>query len=103
MDVTNSAQGLVEELTELIEAQDFEGGEELLLRALGLVEQGSPYQAFLNFQMGKVYTRWDKLTSALNHLNLAAEQAFASRDEFFLLQIQEELRLVKDRQFRQRP
>ena len=111
MDATFALAGLVEEFSQLLEDGDFAGGEELLTGALGSCRQGaragaggpSLEEAFLHLQFGKLYGQWNKLSSSLNHLTLAAEIAHSRADSFLLLQIQTELRQVRHRQKDQKP
>ncbi len=100
MDAALSLAGLVEEFNALVEAQDFEGAEELLAQA---ISQHSKHEPYLHFQMGRMYLQWNKLSSAINHLSKAAEMAKQNSDEFFVLQVVEELKLAKKRQVGQRP
>ena len=69
---------LVEELGTLLDDQDFEGGEELLSIAMGLMPERA---AFLHFQFGKMYVQWNKMSSAVEHLSRSAEIARAAGDE----------------------
>lgn len=103
MDAAFSLAGLTEDLSALLEAEDLEGAEELLTRGLAASAGGSPVETFLHFQMGRLYVRWNKLTSAIQHLALAAEQAKQKSDEVLLFQILEEFKLAKGRQITQRP
>ncbi|MBX3020914.1 MAG: hypothetical protein KF799_04495 [Bdellovibrionales bacterium] len=100
MDAAFPLAGLISEFNELTEARDFEGAEELLSGALSASSQ---YEAFLHFQLGRLYTQWNKMTSAVNHLSRASELAFAASDHILLLQISEELKTAKRRQAGQRP
>ncbi|HMN68249.1 MAG TPA: hypothetical protein PKC28_06885 [Bdellovibrionales bacterium] len=79
---------------------DLSGGEELLHRAIG---ERPDLAAFFHFQFGRLYARWNKLTSATNHLNLAAELAHSKGDELFTIQVVNELSEVRRRQAEQRP
>lgn len=87
----------MEDLAALTESGDYQGAEELLSSALPLFPQHEP---FLHFQLGRLYTRWNKLTSALNHLGRAAE---LSRDEILTAQVVEEVRIARGRQATQSP
>lgn len=101
MDASFALTGLIEEFTQSLDQGDFEGAEEILSGALSTLP--SQYEAFVHFQMGRLYNRWNKLTSSLNHLSLAAELAHKSQDQLFLLQVREELKAVKNAQTFQRP
>ena len=101
MDVAFSATGLMEELNGLLESQDFEGAEELLSQGIGAAPER--LQGFFHYQYGRVYTRWNKLTSAVNHLTKAAELAHAAGDELFLIQVADDLRSAKNKQAAQMP
>jgi hypothetical protein len=109
VDVTFSIAGLSESLSGLLEDRDFVGAEDLLSGALGSCRassagERSALEAFINFQYVRLYREWYNLSSAVNHLNLAAEIATAtSRDSLFLLQVIEELKLARKRQGAQRP
>lgn len=98
MDAPLTLKGLMEELAALLEGGDFPGAEELLARALSAMPV--QYEPFLHLQFGRLYARWNKLTSALNHFGRAAELA---RDEMLLVQIVEEIRAAKHRQAEQAP
>ena len=100
MDAAFALEGIITEFGELLEAHDFEGAEELISAALSSTPD---YQALLHYQMGRLYRRWNKLTSALNHLGLAAELAHAANEKIFLIQVMDELRACRDAQARQRP
>jgi len=88
---------MMEEIAALTESGDFSGAEELLTASLAHFPKHEP---FLHFQFGRLYVRWNKLTSALNHLGRAAE---LSRDEILLLQVVEEVRVAKGKQALQTP
>jgi hypothetical protein len=100
MDAPLTLAGLIEEFNDLVENKDYEGGEELLSFAMGTLPK---HQAFLNFQMGKMYVRWNKMSSALAHLGKAAELAKQSDDEVLAVQIVEELRFARRVQSEQQP
>ncbi len=90
----------MESFGSLLESGDFEGAEEILASGMG----ASPkYAPFIHLQYGRLYTRWNKLSSAINHLVKAAELAKAGGDEMFLIQVTEELKWVKKRQSTQTP
>jgi hypothetical protein len=91
----------MEELNGLLEAHDFEGAEELLAGGIGAAPER--LQAFFHYQFGRVYSRWNKLTSAVNHLTKAAELAHLQGDELFLIQVTDELRSAKAKQTSQKP
>jgi hypothetical protein len=90
----------MQDLGELLEAHDFEGAEELLFSGMGSMRK---YEPFFHFQLGKVYCKWNKLSSALDHLGKAAELARSSEDEVLAAQVTEEIRQVKKLQAEQRP
>ena len=91
---------MIQEFGELLEARDYEGAEELISAALA---RPSRYEALLHYQLGRLYRRWNKMTSALNHLTRAAELAHAANERIFLIQIMDEYRAAKDAQTRQSP
>jgi len=92
--------GLIEEFEALLDSGDFEGAEELLAQAMGASPQ---LEAFFHFQYGRLYSKWNKLTSAQNHLLKAAELAKLRGDELFTIQVVSELKSVKSKQAGQRP
>lgn len=100
MDVTFSLARLIEEFNALCEAQDFEGAENLLTRAL---TRHPEHDAFLHYQFGKLYSQWNKMSSAVGHLTKAAELAHSKRDEIFMIQVTEELKHARKRQMQQTP
>lgn len=87
----------MEEIAALTESGDFVGAEELLTYSLGALTK---HEAFIHFQFGRLYIRWNKMTSALNHLGRAAE---LSRDEVLIAQVVEEVRRAKGLQALQLP
>ena len=97
MDAAFTLTRLMDELAALSEGGDFAGAEELLSSSLSLFPQHEP---FLHLQLGRLYIRWNKLTSALNHLGRAAE---LSRDEILIAQVVEEVRVARTRQTGQTP
>lgn len=100
MDAALSITGIIEEFESLVSGGDFEGAEELLAQSIG----GAPqFEAFFHFQYGRLYSRWNKLTSAQNHLNRAIELAKLRGDELFALQAVSELKIVKEKQAAQMP
>src|SRR5262249_21854310 len=100
MDAPLTLAGLIEELNVLLDGKDFEGGEELLSQAIGFMPK---HEAFLHFQFGKMYVRWNKMSSALAHLGKAAELAKMKEDETLAVQIVEELRNARKAQAEQTP
>jgi len=100
MDAPLTLTRLIEELNNLLENRDFEGGEELLWQAIGNMPK---HEAFLQFQFGKMYVRWNKMSSALNHLAKAAELAQKNGDETLSVQAIEELRQARRIQVEQAP
>lgn len=101
MDAAFPLEGLITEFGGLLDARDFEGAEELMSSALS--SAAPDYRALLHYQMGRLYRRWNKLTSAINHFSLAAELAHAAGERIFLIQVMDELRGCRDEQARQRP
>lgn len=101
MDASFSPSGLIEELNGLIDDGDFEGAEEVLTSALASAP--ARYESFFHYQLGRIYSKWNKMTSAVNHLSRAAELAHSSGDEIFLLQVSEELRSARAKQDLQKP
>lgn len=100
MDAAITLARLSENVSSLIEDGDFEGAEEMIASALVETPQYSP---FLHFQMGRLYRRWNKLTSAIHHLHHAVEAAQAEGNNLFLIQILDELNIAKKDQRDQRP
>ncbi len=100
MDAALTVTGIVEEFEALVERGDFEGAEELLAQSIGLAPQ---FEALFHYQYGRLYSRWNKLTSAQNHLLKAVELAKLRGDELFTIQAVSELKSVKDRQASQKP
>lgn len=98
MDAAFTLARLSEELAQLLEDEDFAGAEEFLSSHLGAHPQ---WAAFIHFQLGRLYRRWNKLTSAMNHLHHAMDAAF--KNELFLVQVLEELNSVRREQKEQRP
>lgn len=96
----SNVQSVIEEFEAHLESEDFEGAEEILAAAIG---GSSRLEAFYHFQFGRLYGRWNKLTSAINHLVKSAELAKSSGDEIFLIQVSAELKSAKDRQAGQKP
>jgi hypothetical protein len=90
----------MEELQALSAGGDFEGAETLLTQNLGRSARLDP---FLHMQFGLLYSRWNKLTSAVNHLRRAADLAFEAGDELLNLQILQELKMVRVAQAEQQP
>lgn len=100
MDVKISLTRLMEEFESLLAGGDFDGAEELLCQHLGRSVRSEP---FVHFQFGRLYSRWNKLSSATNHLHRAAELAHDADDEVLCVQILEELKLVRGNQAKQTP
>ena len=100
MDASFTLEGLVEEFESLVDTGDFEGAEELLTQALGARPK---LEAFFHYQYGRLYSRWNKLSSAQNHLHKAVELAKLTGDDLFAIQVVSELKAVKERQASQRP
>ena len=98
MDATFSLTRLSEDLSSLVEGGDFEGAEEFLSGCLG---QYPDMSAYFHFQLGRLYHRWNKLSSAVQHLNFAVDAA--AGNELFLVQVLDELNSVKKVQRVQRP
>jgi hypothetical protein len=101
VDAAFSPSGLIEEIAGLLAEGDFEGAEEVLTGAL--TSAPSRYESFFHYQLGRIYVKWNKMTSAMNHLSRAAELAHSAGDEFFLLQVSEELRAARAKQEAQKP
>ena len=91
---------LIEEYQALVEAKDFEGAEAVL--SVGL-EQTPQYEAFLHFQFGLLYSAWNKLTSAINHLNRAIEILDPEMDATLWIQVTGELKSARRHQADQQP
>ena len=100
MDAQITPSGLIEDFEAHLQSGDFEGAEEILAAAIG----GQPrLEAFYHYQYGRLYGRWNKLTSAINHLIKSAELAKLADDEIFLIQVSAELKAAKDKQASQKP
>ena len=91
---------LLEDIDHLMGAQDFEGAELVLGRALSEIPD---QEAFLHFQYGRLYLAWNKMSSAINHLNRATEILDPNRDATLWAQVTGELRLARRRQADQQP
>lgn len=104
MDASLALAGIIDSYTQAMVEQDFLGAEVLLNQGLTVcrLSTGSS-EAFLHFYFGKLYREWNKLSSSLNHLQLAAELAHANSDHLLLIQIQQELKTVQDHRVQQRP
>lgn len=100
MDAEISVEALIGEFEAHLDTGDFEGAEELLAVAIGA---RPALEAFFHFQFGRLYSKWNKLTSAVNHLNKAAELAKNRGDDLFVIQVVSELKAVKQKQLGQRP
>jgi tetratricopeptide (TPR) repeat protein len=91
---------LFEEYATLYEESDYEGAEEILAQLLSL----SPVlEARIHYEYGRLYVRWNKLSSALKHFAVAAEKAHQRKDLLLLAQINVETKFAKDRQAEQKP
>lgn len=100
MDASFTLTRLSEEFSTLVESGDLEGAEELLFAALGC----NPGMAgFIHYHFGKLYKRWNKLSSAVHHLHHAIDVTVGGGNEMFMIQILEELNSVKNEQRGQRP
>lgn len=100
MDVALALTRLTEDFNALLEENDFEGAEELLSAALHNQQAVRP---FLHFQLGRLYHRWNKLTSAVHHLTHAVDLSIAEGNQLFLVSVLDELNQVKRQQLDQRP
>lgn len=98
MDATLTLTRLSEDLAVLLEDGDFEGAEEMLSASLSLHPE---WGGFIHFQLGRVYRRWNKLSSAVQHLNYAVDAAVGN--EMFLVQVLDELNQARRDQKLQRP
>ena len=98
MDASFTVTRLSEDLSVLMEDGDFEGAEELLSASLGTHPE---WGAFIHFHFGRLYRRWNKLTSAVQHLNQAVDAA--QGNDLFLIQVLDELNQAKRVQHNQRP
>ena len=99
MDATFALEGLVAAFGDLVANRDFEGAENLLLRALD--EAPAQARPFVHVQFGRLYREWNKLTSAIDHLHRAVETV--GLDPFLRMQATEELKTLKQAQAAQRP
>lgn len=100
MDVEISVEGLISPFNELLEAGDFEGAEAHLSAGLALFPE---LHALVHFQFGRLYLKWNKLSSAVSHLGTAAELAHSSKDLVLLSIIQIELKSARQNQLGQKP
>jgi len=101
VDAPFTLTGLIEELTGLLEEKDYEGGEELLSQAFGSLP--AKHEGFIHYQFGKMYVRWNKMSSALVHLGKAAELSKMNGDEMLMVQVIEEIRHARKLQSEQDP
>lgn len=100
MDVEIPFEGLMLALSDLVEAGDFEGAEDHLNSCLA---EASQYEALLHLEFGRLYLRWNKMSSAIAHLNRAAEAAYTRGERAVLLQVRMELKSAKLAQAEQKP
>lgn len=100
MDVEIPLEGLMHTLSDLVEGGDFEGAEAHLNSCLS---EASQYEALLHLEFGRLYARWNKMSSAIAHLTKAAEIAHSKNDQSLLLQIRMELKSAKRMQSEQKP
>jgi hypothetical protein len=100
VDAQITAAGLIEDFEAHLESGDFEGAEEMLAAIMGSQPR---LEAFCHYQYGRLYGRWNKLSSAIHHLAKSAELAKLADDEIFLIQVSAELKSAKDRQAGQKP
>lgn len=100
MDAPLDVAGLADLVNVLVTEGDFEGAEAVLSHGL---ESMDKHSAFVHFQFGQLYCKWNKLTSATNHLLKAAELAKIRGDEIFVIQVVSELKRVREAQASQRP
>jgi hypothetical protein len=100
MDATLAFEGIISDFNALLESRDFEGAEETLVAALTTHREWEP---LIHFQLGRLYRRWNKLSSSINHLTRAVEVLSQSSERLFLLQVTEELKLARQEQLLQRP
>lgn len=100
MDAALDVAGLADLVNVLLAEGDFEGAEAVLYQGLETMES---YSAFVHFQFGQLYYKWNKLTSATNHLLRAAELAKIRGDEIFVIQVVSELKRVREAQASQCP
>lgn len=100
MDASLAASRLVEDLNVLLAEKDFEGAEEFLSSALN---GPAPQKLIAHYQLGRIYIEWNKLSSAITHLEAAVDLAHETNERLFLIQIVSELDRAKNFQRRQRP
>jgi hypothetical protein len=100
VDAQITTAGLIEDFEAHLESGDFEGAEEILAASMGTQPR---LEAFCHYQYGRLYGRWNKLSSAIHHLAKSAELAKLAGDEIFLIQVSTELKSAKDRQAGQKP
>lgn len=100
MDAALDVAGLADLVSALVTEGDFEGAEAVLSKGL---EGMAKHEAFVHFQFGQLYYKWNKMTSATNHLIKAAELAKLRGDEIFVIQVVSELKRVREAQASQRP
>jgi hypothetical protein len=98
MDAPLTLEGLDELVNFLITDGDYEGAEEILYSALGTMPENEKH---IHFHFGKIYAKWNKLSSAMNHLGKALE--LSAGDEQFITQVEREIKRVKVLQLGQKP
>ena len=88
----------------LLAEEDFAGAEGVLLGGLEEAHRGPASDlAMLHYHLGRLYRRWNKLSSAIHHLHHAFDHTPTVSENWLQLQILEELNAVKKEQLRQRP
>lgn len=111
MDAALDAQRLVSILLEEVDRHlsgppggvDWTGAEEILGAALGR-KNLKAYRALLHYEFGRLYQRWNKLSSAVSHYERALDELVRPRSERqFRLIILQELRSAREAQASQQP
>lgn len=83
-----------------MDQQDLEGAEGFLSAALA---GPSSVQLMAHYQLGRLYLDWNKLSSAIAHLEQAVDLAQSEKENLFLIQIMSELERAKKIQRSQCP
>jgi hypothetical protein len=94
VDVAIASARLETLVAEFLARSDFEGAENLLLDSLS-----SEPAEVVHLQLGRLYLRWNKLTSAVNHFH----HALATADEPLVREILRDLDRARALRSEQRP
>ncbi|MGE4132260.1 MAG: hypothetical protein AB7F86_11520 [Bdellovibrionales bacterium] len=80
--------------------KDLEGAEEFLLHLAG---EKREWLALIHLELGRLYARWNLLTSSIHHFHAAVEAALENQDQILLPQILAEIAAAREKQKAQRP